>query len=218
MTILQKVNCPDASGPRVYFDGADWQIQFNQDHLVGYSGATFLKGGGSYRFTNVTVPNGATINSAKIIVTAGYTNVNVVVNTKVRGCDEDNQGDFADYAAYAAAARTAAVNWAGIAAWTSGVQYDSPDIASIIQTIVNRVGWASGNAMTIFWDDHDDLSDHVNTHYRSSDHAFTSQWEHIVTLYIDYSAGWANKCAGVSSPAKVIAVAAASVSKVLGVA
>lgn len=36
---------------------------------------------------------------------------------------------------------------------TAGVNISTPDIASIIQEIVNRSGWASGNALVIFIDD-----------------------------------------------------------------
>ena len=36
------------------------------------------------------------------------------------------------------------------AAWVSVTQYALPDIQTVVQEIVNRAGWASGNAMNIF--------------------------------------------------------------------
>ncbi|GAH46716.1 unnamed protein product, partial [marine sediment metagenome] len=52
--------------------------------------------------------------------------------------------------------------------------YQSPDIKDIIQEIINLDGWASGNPLAIFWDDHDDRSDHnaaTVRRYKSWDHA-----------------------------------------------
>ncbi|MFW9899899.1 MAG: hypothetical protein ACFFDY_01270 [Candidatus Thorarchaeota archaeon] len=44
---------------------------------------------------------------------------------------------------------TASVNWNNEGAWTLDTAYDSPDIKTIIQEIVNRGGWASGNDIQI---------------------------------------------------------------------
>ena len=48
---------------------------------------------------------------------------------------------------------TASVAWSNMAAWTAGQWYNSPDISSIIQEIVNQGGWTSGNNMALTWND-----------------------------------------------------------------
>jgi hypothetical protein len=42
----------------------------------------------------------------------------------------------------------AAVPWT-LSAWTAGQAYQSPNIAAIIQEIVNRPGWSSGNDLVL---------------------------------------------------------------------
>ncbi len=44
---------------------------------------------------------------------------------------------------------TAAVSWANLPAWTTGNTYQSTDISPVIQELINRGDWASGNAMTL---------------------------------------------------------------------
>jgi hypothetical protein len=48
---------------------------------------------------------------------------------------------------------TASVAWANVPAWTSGTWYNSPDIKTIVQEIVNLSTWASGEGMVIFLED-----------------------------------------------------------------
>jgi hypothetical protein len=56
----------------------------------------------------------------------------------------------------AIAKTTATVNWTlDTATWNSAT-HTSPDIKTIIQEIVNRSGWESGNDMGIFWGDFTD--------------------------------------------------------------
>jgi len=49
---------------------------------------------------------------------------------------------------------TAGVVWNAIPTWGGGGERTSPDISNVIQEIVNRGGWLSGQAMVIFWGDH----------------------------------------------------------------
>jgi hypothetical protein len=44
---------------------------------------------------------------------------------------------------------TASVDWSEIESWTSGNPYDTPDISAIIQEIVRKGAWSSGNAIQI---------------------------------------------------------------------
>ncbi len=49
--------------------------------------------------------------------------------------------------------RTSNVAWTSLPAWIDGVQYDTPQLKDILQTVINRAGWGSGNALIFFVDD-----------------------------------------------------------------
>lgn len=106
------------------------------------------------RFTSINIPKNAIITSAKLTFTARDTLSGTAVNSTVKGEAADNPSAITSNANWDARTKTfASVAWNNIPAWTSGSQYDSPDISSIIQEIVNRSGWASGNALLLFWED-----------------------------------------------------------------
>lgn len=96
------------------------------------------------RFTNVTIPSGSTINSAKLTLTA-YTSDSNSVDTTVIGVDEDNTASFSSDPT-GRAQTTASANWTQ-GSVTANTAYDTPALASVVQEIIDRAGWASGNAM-----------------------------------------------------------------------
>ncbi|MBU2346665.1 MAG: hypothetical protein KJ888_20940, partial [Gammaproteobacteria bacterium] len=115
------------------------------------------------------IPNAATIDLANLILTGSVAKSNNNVNSVVIGEDADDAATFSTLANYQGRRgtvvggannnniTTASVTWNAIAAWSvdeSGADTTSPDIKSIIQEIVNRVGWASGNAIVLYHDDH----------------------------------------------------------------
>ena len=120
--------------------------------------------GGGFRYQNITIPQGSTILSAKLSVKAYKNRSGTVCNSKISAEDVDDAAIFpvakGDFDTRYAAHTTAVVNWDSIAAWTMDTWYDSPDITSVIQEIIDRVGWSSGNDIVIFWEDFDDRSDH----------------------------------------------------------
>lgn len=111
------------------------------------------------RFTNVTIPQGATILTAKVVWVASRSSSSATVNATIRGQAADNAATFtagggggvSDFTTRLAALTTASVAWNAIASQTSGSSYDSPDITSVVQEIVNRGGWTSGNAIVVFF-------------------------------------------------------------------
>jgi hypothetical protein len=119
--------------------------------------------GAQMRFTGVTIPKGATITAASITGVSSGSDSTTAVNSKLRGKAADNAtmdtttgagpGTFEN-----PPFTSAVVNWDNIPAFTNGSSYTTPDISSIIQEIVNRSGWASGNALVIQWDDIDKRS------------------------------------------------------------
>lgn len=119
------------------------------------------------RFASVAIPKNAIITRAYIELYAEGAGATTVCNANIDGEDADNALIFSDIVDYAARTRTtAAVPWAAIGAWVDGVQYNTPDIKTVIQEIVNRAGWVSGNHLVIFIDDNVSDND-AHRHYTS---------------------------------------------------
>ena len=114
------------------------------------------------RFTNITIPKGASITEAYLTLRADVSEDGATCNTRISAEDVDDAPTFAnDAAAFDtrwAARTTARVNWDNIAAWVEDTDYDSPDIKTVIQEVIDRDGWASGQDMVIFWEDFEDRS------------------------------------------------------------
>lgn len=102
------------------------------------------------RFLNVTVPKNATITTAKIQYRAVSSTGRANVQTSIYFNKVVNATSPTTFATYnSKALSTAFVNWDAPSAWAAGTWYDSPDISSVIQEIVNQGSWASGNAMLL---------------------------------------------------------------------
>ena len=131
---------------RVSLTSADLDMVFDtsgsqQDHIVGI------------RFTGVNVPPGATIQNAYIQFQTDEPDL-VATSLTVRGEDVDDALPFsiATSDISSRATTSSAVSWSP-AAWNTvgeaGPDQQTPNIASILQEIVNRSGWSSGNALAI---------------------------------------------------------------------
>ncbi len=105
------------------------------------------------RFTNVTVPNGATISSAYTQFQVDETNSGATsVNIQAQDIDDAPTFSTSSNNISSRSRTSASVAWAP-AAWSSvgeaGPDQRTPNIKAVIQEIVNRPGWASGNDMVI---------------------------------------------------------------------
>jgi hypothetical protein len=146
--------------------------------------------GNGLRFLSVGIGQGATIESAYLKATSRSTRtLTNAVKSRIEGEDTDDAATFSDITNYLARSRTTAnVNWNPTGTWASGVEWSSPDIKTIIQEIVNRGGWSSGNAIVLFWEDRDCLStdSYYIHHYDSSSNdscRLTVTWTTGVTAY-----------------------------------
>lgn len=107
------------------------------------------------RFQSVTIPNGATINSAVIVFTAQATSTGPVANSiTIYGEDEDTTTTFAETTNNISnrTTTTQSVSWAAEQSWIRNVTFESPDLSAIVQEIVDRASWASGNHLSILMD------------------------------------------------------------------
>lgn len=101
------------------------------------------------RFPNVTIPAGATITAATLTL-MGDGEVAATGEATIAACDEDDSAQIASAADAAGRDQTSAV-----VQWETGGTGDnvaaiSPDIASVLQEVIDRGGWESGNALQLF--------------------------------------------------------------------
>ena len=105
------------------------------------------------RFASVSLPAGATITSAYVQFQADETD-NGATNLIIRGEDADNPVTFsnADFGISSRPTTSAFTSWAP-AAWNTvgeaGAAQRTSDLANVIQEIVDRPGWADGNALVL---------------------------------------------------------------------
>ena len=165
-----------------------WQIEANLDDVRRQSGTTNFTNsqgfsGGQYsgaaykfmtsagRFINISIPQGSIIFSAYLRVSAEANRTENTVRTKIDGEDVDTATQITSAGNFDGRARTAAkVNWDGIGNWAAGNWYTSPDIKTVIQEIIDRGGWSSGNAINIFWGDFEDQRSDVNARRDGTSH------------------------------------------------
>lgn len=137
---------------------------------VGYNLNDYFKGGCGLRFVNVSIVNYSTITAATLTFTAYHSFANNTVRSRITGELVGNSAQFSNLANYQARRGTdvggannnyrtvAQVTWDSIAAITENAEYTSPSIVSVIQEIINQAEWANGNALSLFWDDHEGRS------------------------------------------------------------
>jgi VCBS repeat-containing protein len=131
----------DASGS-VDLTSSDLEMVFDgSDQTVGM------------RFNGITVPPGATILSAYIQFQADETQ-SVATSLTLQGEATDNATTFdnVDWNISSRSRTSTSVSWSPVS-WNTvgeaGANQRTPDISSLIQEIVNRSGWASGNSLAI---------------------------------------------------------------------
>jgi len=106
------------------------------------------------RFRDVRIPYGAKVTSAFIRFESASNLATTTVNARLVGEDNTAPAIFSTYADFMGRAHTSAsVSWQSIGAWVFAATYDTPDITTIIQEIVNKSGWAHGNNLVVFIED-----------------------------------------------------------------
>lgn len=125
-----------ARAPRLY---VVWSDGTSRNNVVGI------------RFTGVQVPQGATINDARVEFTAATAGVGTALLT-MQGEAADNSAAFTASANnLTSRTRTTAVTTWNVEDWTTaGESYQSADFRSVMQEVTNRSGWCGGNSFTLF--------------------------------------------------------------------
>jgi len=173
-----------------WFIDPNWVHYFsNRTSLVGYSIAASKYHGFGMRFPDIAIPQGTVITAANFRVVCAVTSAPFTsAYSKITGEDNSSPTQFTDLADYQARVHTTEYKyWDILAAWTQDVEYTSPDITNVVQPIINRGDWVSGNYMVIFWDDHDGRTIPIDTCFREVYAVYHSTGEPAI-LHIEYEA------------------------------
>jgi len=136
------------------------------------------------RFLNITVPNTSTITTAYIIFTASQNEAVDTVRTKIYGQQSSTPSTFSTYLDFIGRPlATATVHWDFATDWTTGTAYNSGDIKTIIQELVNDYSGLIGSDIVLFV--YDDGSDAGAAKIVYSYDGYPSK---SPRLYIEYTA------------------------------
>jgi hypothetical protein len=151
------------------------------------------------RFNNIAIPQGATIINASIQFHVDATHPDEPIILRLKGHDIDNAPIFTstDFDISSRANTTAFVDW-NIPDWVNvsdeGPAQRTPDLSAIIQEIVDRGGWLSGNSIVIKsteWIGCTITSCPVNFGSREAE-AFDGEPENAATISIGFTTGQGN--------------------------
>ena len=128
------------------FENAVGTVTINGTSMV-FNNAGYWIG---YRFQGVTIPNASTINTATLsyYVTSTTRDDN---EQDVYGEDVDDAATFST-AASNISSRTLTTAKTTVSADSVGVGFYAVDVTAVIQEIINRAGWVSGNDLALLMD------------------------------------------------------------------
>lgn len=137
---------PAAGSDDGYKESTTWDNTYN----YGVIGKLLTASDDFYcRFPGLNIPQGATIKGAHVHLEPYTAPSDVGVLVKIKAIAEDNTSTFSSDPS--GRTLTAASN-----TWTIGstsTWVESPDIKSVLQEVINRGGWASGNALGLVFKD-----------------------------------------------------------------
>ena len=125
-------------------DGNDFNNTTGGHHLGHVLSASWQA---FFRFDNVTIPTESTITSAKLTFRCPIARSTTTCNVKVHFEAADDPAAPTSGSDVIGRTLTTGTSWNNIEAWSFGNYYDSVDITSELQAIIDRAGWASGNAV-----------------------------------------------------------------------
>ena len=102
-----------------------------------------------FRFDNLDIPIGATIQQAFIRFTCQTTTTtqNILVDIDFEAADDPGTSASGADINSRVPTGSAVTGWAPDATWTDGVNYNTPDISVPLQAVINRDGWVPGQAV-----------------------------------------------------------------------
>jgi hypothetical protein len=101
------------------------------------------------RFNNITIPQGAVITSAKLMLYSPSTQW-ISIGLQINADASDNSAPFSDASLPSKRPLTAAVvKHQSNAPWSANTWYTFDEMRTVVQEVVSRPGWKSGNSISI---------------------------------------------------------------------
>ena len=95
------------------------------------------------------VPQGASVSEARVsFVAKGNTSGANTLVFRIQAANNANAFTSSNSNLSGRSTSSSSVSWSP-ASWTDGQTYTSPDLSGLIQAVVNRSGWASGNSVVL---------------------------------------------------------------------
>jgi hypothetical protein len=103
------------------------------------------------RFLNITIPKDTTITSAFVRFQAGSNQSGGACNQNIHFHLEGDviQSDVDSGAKLVAANLTTPVAWNSVPGWSIGNDYDTSEIKTALQEVIDHASWVSGNAVCL---------------------------------------------------------------------
>lgn len=129
-------------------DEGTWDGPMGYDTSFHYIGFFMFAGNKCWlRFPNIAIPQGSTINEALIKLTYIGAGTSADTQVSIQGFDQDNPTCPTSASdGNGRSLTSASVSWTP-GTWTTNTQYSSPDVKTIVQELVDRTGFSSGNAV-----------------------------------------------------------------------
>ncbi|MGV1100104.1 PilC/PilY family type IV pilus protein [Thiovibrio sp. JS02] len=131
----------------------DSYLDFGRDDCSGFDPAMLM----GLRFQSITVPKGSTITHAHLEIVVESSTCSEDIDWTLLGEDVDDAAGFTATAGNVSGRRssnptTAAANWKNDGDSCNGSRetLEGPEVKNVIQEIVDRAGWLSGNDMALF--------------------------------------------------------------------
>lgn len=132
-------HCNNAASP-VFTNTGNWVT-------MGRSSTNYYSG--FFRFDDITIPAGSTIDTCKVTFQSVSNKSGNDANFNIYFCDEDDADAPTSVNSFNEKPLTDAVTWNAVSSWSTGSNYDTPELKTILQTVIDREGWASGQAVCL---------------------------------------------------------------------
>ena len=122
-------------------------FQDNENHILMLSTTSITYNW--FRFRHLDVPQGAIIESATLYIRAFADNPATIITSKIQGFDEDNATSPTGYTDWINRQKTQAYQEVYLGKFVEDSLYGYSGLENIIQEIVDRPGWSSGNSLVV---------------------------------------------------------------------
>ncbi len=125
---------------RIYSDSSDLELSYDS----GYLGSQRV----GMRFRDLAIPRGATITSARIAFETDETDSgSAALLLRAQAIDDAPAFSSVDFDLSSRSTTTAEVTWNPPSWPTLGEKRQTPDLSTLVQEVVDRPGWQSGNSL-----------------------------------------------------------------------